>query len=182
MGIALITLVSGAYVAVADDTTTTATEPASTEPVDETAQQQDENETTQDEEDEGGEMTVERSESTDEGTREGAPPFYATRTVEVEGALTLDELPIELVTQDGTVDVRTGQDDTYALEATLTGHGYTPQDARDQRDRLSLDLDVGEPGDRHLFAEVEKEPMQEQVDQVRVDRGDAEGDLALVVP
>lgn len=103
-------------------------------------------------------MTAEATEETDEGVREDAPPFYAERTITVEGSLTLGSLPVRLSAIDGPLEVVRGDPGAYALTVTLTGYGYTAQEAQEERDRLELAWDIGAPGQRHLEAAIERHP------------------------
>lgn len=125
-------------------------------------------------------MTAEETESLDEGAREGLPPFYSSRTITIEGDLVLEQLPVVLSTRNGDIDVQTGPADEFVLEVTLTGHGYTPEQATTERERLSLAWSIGEPGARELVAEVERENRTEE--NVVLDQGNAEGEITLKLP
>lgn len=129
--------------------------------------------------DEEGRMTVNHSESTHEGVASTAPPFYASRAVELWGELTLADLPATLANVNGDVKVATSGEDAWSLVANLTGYGATPEDARQARDRMSLEWDVGEPGDHHLVAEVEHEDGEEGL---RTSTSRQEARLMLLVP
>jgi hypothetical protein len=126
-------------------------------------------------------MTAEESETTDEGTREGTPPFYANRTVTVEGDLRLDELSVLLAAHEGPVEVEPGLEEAYRLEATLTGYGYTPEQARQERDRMELVWSIGEPGARFLEASVEVEPAVDS-GPIQIGAGAVDDELVLVLP
>lgn len=125
-------------------------------------------------------MTAEETEREHEGVRANAPPFYASRVVTIEGLLTLERLPIDLETVNGPIQVETGAEDEYRLVANLTGYGFTPQQAREQRARLSLDWDIGQPGAHQLVAHVEQED-QESSGPLSMG-GHAKGALTLTVP
>lgn len=128
-----------------------------------------------------GNMTVERTEETADGMRENVPPFYSSRIVTIEGDLTLERLPIDLATDNGPITVEIGAEDRYQVVANLTGYGLTPQTAEENRDDLSFTFDAGQPGDRQLFAHIEREDD----DQGPVSTGDggfSEGSLTLTLP
>ncbi len=125
---------------------------------------------------EQGSMTAEADEHEEEGVEAQAPPFYARSVVTVTGELTLGTLPVELSTVNGPILVDEGPEDEYELEVTLTGYGFTPEQAQDQRDRLQLEWGSGSTGDRHLFADIDLH------DDASVQEGRAEGEIRLTIP
>lgn len=129
-------------------------------------------------------MSADEETSQEEGVEPTqVPPFYARKTITVSGDLTLETLPAILATVNGEITVEPGPEDAWKLVATLTGRGQSPEDAREQRDRMTFLWSIGPAGDHALAAQVTVKDDPSDDGPITIgSSGHAEGDLALTVP
>lgn len=139
---------------------------------------------TQDRGDSDDQMSADEETREDEGVEPTKlPPFYSRKTITVSGDLTLETLPVILSTVNGEVTVQPGPSGSWELVATLTGRGESPEQAREQRERLTFLWSIGPAGDHALAGQVLLE--EDDVDEGPItlgSSGSATGDLALTVP
>lgn len=110
------------------------------------------------------------------------PPFYARKTITVSGDISLDTLPVILATVNGEVTVEPGPAGSWELVATLTGRGESPEEAREQRDRMTFLWSIGPAGGHALAAQVLMEEDDSDPGPITLGGGQAEGDLRLTIP
>lgn len=95
-----------------------------------------------------GDMTAEESEATDEGMEGGR--YYAERAVTVQGTMTLDTLPADLSTVNGNIDVAGKEGEAWSAVFTLRGEGASPEAARENLERITLEWSHTD-GSRHFL-------------------------------
>lgn len=139
---------------------------------------------TQDRGDSDDQMNAEEQTQEDEGVEPTqVPPFYSRKTITVSGDLTLEALPAILSTVNGEITVQPGPSDSWELVATLTGRGESPDQAREQRERMTFLWSIGPAGDHALAGQVLLEEDETDAGPITLGAsGSATGDLALTVP
>lgn len=138
---------------------------------------------TQDRGDSDDQMSADEETQEDEGLEPTkVPPFYSRKTITVSGDLTLEALPAILSTVNGEVTVQPGPSDSWELVATLTGRGDSPEEAREQRERMTFLWSIGPAGDHALAAQVLLEEDDNDQGPITLSGSSATGDLDLTVP
>lgn len=123
-------------------------------------------------------MTADATTSTSQDIETEVPggPFVSTRTVAVEGTLTLSSLPANLTVDRGRIDVETGPAGEWSARIQVDGYGATPEEARAERDQVTVEWSIGDAGDRRLRIAAEQPEEEDE------ETGHAETTIEVTLP
>lgn len=111
-----------------------------------------------------GTMTADATTSSSQDIETEVPggPFVSTRTVAIEGTLTLSSLGANLTADRGRIDVETGPTGEWSARIQVDGYGATPEEARAERDQVAVEWSIGDAGDRRLRIAAEQPEEEDE--------------------